>query len=285
MSNGGLAAGRAVRVGWACLLVFVVGGTLGIAAIGRDQASHAVGPVQGTPWKSSVENGQFELALGATKATFASNETLDVVASLTYLGPDERAVIGSDAWGPVEFLTNGTGAHVLPSSRGGCTEIDIDRGVSLNENLLDLEGQPHPFRVAHGMHEIDAFAAFRAGGCHGPASNLRTTIVVAVRDGPDDIPLFTNVDAGGGVCLLMRNGAQLVQSSTGLGVIDFRGNMRDVVWPNGYSARRTADGAVLLGREGQVIAHEGYRLVFDAIDHGGPLRPCADVEVELPTTP
>jgi hypothetical protein len=172
-----------------------------------------------------------------------------------------------------------------PTARSVCTELDLERGRSVSDDLLDLYDLPQPFRVAHGLYEIGAFASFRTGGCKGPAAYLRTTIVTAVADGPDDIPLFTDTDPSGGVCLLMRNGGQLVRSDTGLGVIDFRGNVRDVVWPNGYSARRTADGAVLLGREGEVIAHEGYHLDFDAIDNGGPLWPCGDVQVETPAAP
>jgi hypothetical protein len=293
VTSGELAAGRAVRLGWVSLLVFVVGGTLAIAALGHRQSSPEAQPAQVpqtaephvAQWKSSVQDGAFDLALAAAKETFSSDETLDVVASLTYLGPEPRTVIGDDVWGPIEFFMKAPGAVLLPTSPGGCTELDIDRGVTLKEDLLALEDQPHPFRVAHGLHEIGAFAAFRVGGCHGPTPSLRTTIVVAVSDGPDDIPLFTDVASEQTVCMLMRNGGQLVRSDTGLGIIDFHGNVREVVWPNGYSARRTADGAVLVGRQGQVIAREGYRLDFDAIDNGGPLWPCGDVQVEPAPTP
>ena len=264
-------------------------GTFGPIAGASSVIAATETPLPGQPGTqrstSDVQEGDFELALAAAKDTFSSDETLGVVASLTYVGHDPGTVIGSGPWGPIEFFMKAPGITLHPTSRSVCTELNLDRGRTLSDDLLDLYDVPQPFRMPHGLYEIAAFAAFRDGGCRGPKEDLRTTIVVAVSDGPDDIPLLTDVDSGGRACMLMRNGGQLVQSDTGLGVVDVRGNVREVIWPNGYSARRTADGAVLIGRQGQVIAREGYRLVFDAIDNGGPLWPCGDVEVEAPTTP
>jgi hypothetical protein len=246
-------------------------------------------PKEGTErWKSSMTEGEFELVLEAAKEAFSGDETLDVTATLTYLGPDDAVVIGHGQWDPIDFSMKAPGVTLTRRGRFGCTELDLQRGVPITEQLLDLNGIPHPFRIAHGLHEVIAFAGFRLGGCNQAAEiSLEAEIVLAVADGPDDIPLVTDVASEQTVCLLVRFGGQLVVSETGLGIVDPQGDVRQVVWPNGYSAHRVADGAVLVGRDARVIAHTGEQVLFDAIDRddGLPIWPCGDVEVDSSLQP
>ncbi len=231
-------------------------------------------------WTSTIADGDFQFSLESRKSIFSTDESLDVLASLTYRGSRESVSIGATVWGPIEFFMKAPGATLLPYGPGGCSELDLARGVPLTEPLMDLQGVAHPFRVAHGLHDVGAFASFRMGGCSGGEQSLRTSIVVAVVDGPDDIPIFTDVAGEVTACLLMRGGGRLTRSATGLGVVDSDGHLRDVVWPKGYSARSTAAGAVLVGRDGRSIAREGEVVLFDAItpEHG-PIWPCGEVQI------
>lgn len=264
------------------LLVVVVGGGIvlaGLAHLGPfvPDGSGAIGSAE--RWKSTVTGADFEFKVESRKATFSTEEPLDVVASVTYRGPGDAVMIGHTLWGPIEFFMKAPGATLLPHGPGGCDELDLTRGVPITESLLDLNGAARPFRVAHGLHEVGAFAGFQLGGCNGGQQSLRTTIVVAVADGPDDIPIFTDVASEQRVCLLLRNGGRLTTSANGLAVMGFEGQVREVVWPPGYSARRTPDGAVLVGRDGLVIAREGDQVSFDAYTpEKGPIWPCGGVE-------
>ena len=236
-------------------------------------------------WRSTVRHSDFELRLEASKATFSSDEVLDVTASLVYFGPEGQISIGHAAFGPIEFTMSGSGVDLIPDGPRNCAEIDLSRGVALPMRLLALTEVQRPFGVEHGLYEIAARADFRIGGCAYQQASMAASIVVAVSDGPDDIPLFTD-HSGTRACLLLRNGGRLVPSETGLGVVQFGGRAREVVWPPGYSARQAAEGAELLGSNGQVVAREGDELIFDAYDHAeGPLYPCGDVEVETNQAP
>jgi hypothetical protein len=243
-------------------------------------ASTQASPIGLERWKSTVPQGDFELRLEAASGTVGSDETLNVVGSLVYRGPEERIVIGQSAWGPIGFTMAGSGANLLPSGPPGCAEIDLGRNEALPVELRNLSEPQGPFSVDHGLYEIGALASFRIGGCAGPQASIASSIVVAVVDGRDDIPLFTD-HSGAGACLLVRNGGRLATSDTGLGVVQSGGQLREVVWPSGYSARRSPEGALLIGRDGQIVAREGDQIVFDAWNSPeGPLFPCADIEAE-----
>jgi hypothetical protein len=168
-----------------------------------------------------------------------------------------------------------------PRGRSSCSDLEMTRGVPVTEALLDLGKGGIPFAVAHGLREVTVTAQFSRGSCSAPPDEMETSIVVAVTDGPDDIPLFTDLASEQTVCLLMRNGGQLAASETGLGVVDTQGDLRQVIWPIGYTARRMEDGgAVLVGGDRQVVAHTGDHVIFDALtpDDGLPLRPCGEVQ-------
>ena len=227
---------------------------------------------------SRVTQGDFELNVKASKPTFGVDEPLDVVASLVYLGPEEHIVIHHTSWGPIGFGVWAPGITLTPRVRLGCTDLDLTRGVPITVALVNLNGGA-PFSVAHGLHEVTATVEFGRGSCGEPVDVMATSIVVAVVDGADDIPLLTDEASQTGACVLMRNGGRLAASDSGLGVVTFDGKLRDVVWPIEYSARRTADGAVLLDPTGQVIASEGDDVAFDALTiEGHPLRPCGEVQ-------
>ncbi|HUS61259.1 MAG TPA: hypothetical protein VMY34_03615, partial [Acidimicrobiales bacterium] len=228
--------------------------------------------------KSSISEGDFELSLAAAKGTFSSDEPLDVIASLTYLGPDEHIVIHHLTWGPLEFGMWAPGVTLNPRGRWTCSDLEMTRGVPITEALGDLGNGGTQFAVPHGLREITASAQFSRGSCDAPPDAMETSIIVAVADGPDDIPLMTDEASQVTVCLLVRNGGRLTPTTTGLGVVSFDGKLRDVVWPIGYSARRTVNGAVLFDRDGQAVAHEGEDVAFDALTPDqGPVWPCGEV--------
>lgn len=82
---------------------------------------------------------------------------------------------------------------------------------------------------------------------------------------------------------MRRIGGFLAADATfGLGVRDREGNFTGVVWPFGYSARRDANGTVLVDRLGRTLAREGD-LVAMAGSVGIDLvqYPCFEPELEI----
>lgn len=235
----------------------------------------------GERWTSSVVEGDFELVLEAAKGTFSTDEPLAVAASLVYRGPDGQVVIHYMTWGPLGFDMWAPGVTLSPRGRWDCSDLEMERGVPFTEALLDLGNGGTRFAVPHGLYEITVIAQFMRGSCSAPADTMETSIVVAVADGPDDIPLFTDLASEQTACLLMRNGGRLALSETGLGVVDSQEQLRQVIWPAGYTARRMPKGgAALVDRDGLVVAYADDQVLFDALTpaDGRPLRPCGEVQ-------
>lgn len=87
----------------------------------------------------------------------------------------------------------------------------------------------------------------------------------------------------GEACPMRRIGGFLAADATyGLGVRDRAGEFAGVVWPFGYSARREANGIVLLDRSGVIVAREGDLVAMagtvtaDLVQH-----PCFEPELEV----
>jgi hypothetical protein len=271
-----VATRQSVRLAWLTPLVVLVIGALVIGLTNVDPFAPGGSPGAG-PITATVRSGDFELTLTAAKASFSTNEPLDVVASLVYRGPEQGVTISGQVSGPIGFEMWAPGVVLTSHLFRTCVELDMTRGVPLTQALVDLGNRGSRFSVPHGLHEITATAEWRLGTCAAASQTLSRSITVPVADGADDIPLRTDVAGEVTACLLMRNGGRLATSDTGLGVVSVDGKLHDVVWPKGYSARRTATGAVLIGRDSQVIAHEGDDVRFDAASDRDPLWPCGDV--------
>ena len=87
------------------------------------------------------------------------------------------------------------------------------------------------------------------------------------------------------ICEQARVGGYLAADARwGVGVRwEINGEVHGVVWPYGYSARREADGVVLLNRAGAVVAREGDRVVAGgSAGDDGVSHPCTDVHAEPP---
>ena len=255
-----------------------------IAPSAQSPASPMETAATGDRWQSETREGDYELSIAAAKPTFSSDEPLEVTASLTYWGAEERISIFGSWWGPITFLMQrAPGITLYPVGPSVCNEIELVRGVPYFQSLVHLSGDPHPFAVPHGLHEIGAFAAFSTGRCDAGTAELRSSIVVAVSEGDDDIPIWTDPTPED-VCLLMFGGGRLTaDADSGLGVVDATGTFRVVIWPADYSARREPDGAVLLAPDGKIVARVGDRVLFDAIMHvEGPVHPCGPVSTAAP---
>ena len=135
-------------------------------------------------------------------------------ASLYYLGPADSITIGYGAFGPSEFSIPGLlGPPMRPQV---CDEIVLERDVPLTEKLSEIGGDPVGFHLPHGLHRITAMASFGAGGCPASPAGIETNIVVAVKDGPDDIPIWTDPHEPA-VCPANRAGGLLaIHPDTGL---------------------------------------------------------------------
>ena len=270
-TRGGRRAAAVVFFLFAAALVTML---VGVVAGGLD------GERSEQPWAATATAGDFVLHLESARATYTSGEPLDVVATLTYRGPDNTVSV---AYVAADLITFEMAAHRTSVGHGRplCEQLVLDRDVPVKRRLVDVGAGGTPFGVRHGIHTIAATAAFGTAGC-GTGGSLEASIVIAVADDADDVPIRTYEDTPFRACLLLINGGELASSDSGLGVV--RGSeLREVVWPAGYSARRSDDGIVLLGRDGKVIAHEGERVVFDATTpKDGPLVPCGGVTKDVP---
>jgi hypothetical protein len=265
-----------VRMAWvtplvALVVVVVAANLAGLGPFGQNAVD--------ARWRSSVTEGDLELSLEAAQGAFLSSQPADVDAALTYRGPDDSLIVGIGTQGPIEFTIEGLLPPLaVPST---CTEIELVRDVPVTKELAAVNGDPAQFRLPHGLRRINASADLRVGGCGSPAEAIETSIVVAVADDASDIPIWTQVDEGG-ACTANRNGGRLVADpEDGLGIANANGDVRGAIWPFGFSARREANGAVLLAADGRVVAHEGDTLVFSGGLGNGLIAPCGDIAVEL----
>jgi hypothetical protein len=227
---------------------------------------------------SSVQAGDFDLSLVAAKPTFSTDEPVAVQATLTYRGPQDHVTVYADWWGPITFgLTGASGVNLTPRGPGECPSFELTRGVPYVQRLVDFKAEPRSFELPHGLYEITAAARFAVGSCNG-TQRLDTKIDIAVSAGADDVPIW-NQHSEPGACLLLFGGGRLTaDAASGMGVVDGNGTFHVVIWPAGYSARRSAEGSVLLRPDGEAIAHVGDQVSFDAsMATARPVVPCGPV--------
>jgi hypothetical protein len=225
-------------------------------------------------WASSVINGSFELKLVAAKPTFRSDEAIDVVASVLYQGPEDSIAVGFGTLGPVVLTIPGILA--IPDHPSMCIDAEMDRGAPVSERLGE-SGADGRFFVSHGLRRITATADVRIGGCNGGHEILETSIVIAVIDDDQDLPIWTDPRPAV-ACVLNRLTARVaLHPEDGFGFIDHAGVVHGVQWPPGWSARRVEGGPLLFGEEGKIVAQEGDVLVYSgsgAAAADGLIHPC-----------
>jgi hypothetical protein len=79
-------------------------------------------------------------------------------------------------------------------------------------------------------------------------------------------------------------GTLVRNAQSGVGLRDDQGLVRQVVWPNGYSARDLGGRLALIGQDGKVIAHEGDHVSIGGgeIDGQGTWLACGGTQVVAP---
>jgi len=78
-----------------------------------------------------------------------------------------------------------------------------------------------------------------------------------------------------------RQGTLVCEERSGVALHDVQGLVRQVIWPNGYSARDDGGRIVVLDATGAVVAHEGDRVAIGGgeIDAQGTWMGCGGTTV------
>ena len=260
-----------------------LGVVVAVIAIGTIVAAQAIGPAGPTPsinpgraqrWTSTVTEGLFALRLEGAKPTFRTDEPIDIVATVLYQGPEDNVALGFDGLGPIALTI--AGILLPPAVPPTCTDVEIGRDAPISTRLSTF-GEDDRFLLPHGLRRISATANLRIGGCGGGQKSLETSIVVAVVDDDEDLPIWTDPQPAR-ACPLNRLSARVaLHPDDGFGFIDTAGNVHGVEWPPGFSARQIPGGPLLFGPDGEVIAQEGDVLVFSgtgAVAGDGLIHPC-----------
>ena len=226
-------------------------------------------------WTSTVVDGLFALRLEGAKPTFRADEPIDVVASVFYRGPDDRVALGFDGLGPIAFTI--PGILLPPAVPPTCTDVEIGRDAPISSQLATF-GEDDRFLLPHGLRRISATANVRIGGCGGGWESLEASIVVAVIDDDEDLPIWTNPRPAMACQANRVIGRVGLHADDGFGFVDGSGTVHGVVWPKGYSARLAPGGPILFGPDGEVVAQDGDAIAFSgtsAVAADGLIHPCS----------
>lgn len=140
-------------------------------------------------------------------------------------------------------------------------------------------GAPREPRQLHASIEIDVVAASDSAA-PTPSADQSTP-----PDSTATIKLWT-ASAPDAVCAQARMSGRLaLDPHSGLGVADDTGDVQQVRWPFGYTARRELGVAVLVDPTGQIVGHEGRSIVLGgAALEGGAFYACTGIRelVALP---
>ena len=270
---------RAVALG-AAVAVIAFGAIIGAQSIGSAgvtpsvDAGPSMSPGRAQRWTSTVTDGLFTLRLEGATSTFRSDEPMDIVATLLYQGPEDGVALGFAGLGPIAFTI--PGILLPPAVPPTCTDVEIGRDAPVSTRLSTF-GEDDRFLLPHGLRRISATANLRIGGCGGGQKSLETSIVVAVIDDDEDLPIWTDPQRAR-ACPLNRLSARVaLHPDDGFGFIDTAGKVHGVEWPPGFSARHIPGGPLLFGPDGEVIAQEGDVLVFSgtgAVAADRLIHPC-----------
>jgi hypothetical protein len=127
-----------------------------------------------------------------------------------------------------------------------------------------------------------AFAALFAACAVGPSPTeapVSPVGAVALRT-QEPQPGATEV-----ACMAALISGTLVRDpQSGVGLRDDHGVARQVIWPNGYSARDEAGRFALIDESGRIVAHEGDRVSIGGgeIDDKGTWLACGGTQVVAP---
>jgi hypothetical protein len=255
------------------------------------------GGANSTENMGSTTDGMFRLSIRAPKGHYASQEPVQTVATLEYVGADPSVEVYSTPGMPGFGVEQLDGIHRAgPGYRSSCVSYSFVRGQPVSypfvksgglfpqmpdadfmERYLNIvDGTPDPvLHLPAGTWRIFAEAEFAEGGCGGTAHKLEVGITIVVA-GPDpssaapvvQLATWPEPPPASGLCpAALMGGVTLrgdpASQSRPVWVESRGGLQRLVVWPYGFSARFSPD-LELLNAQGDVVAREG-----DVLDLGG----------------
>jgi hypothetical protein len=230
------------------------------------------------PLQASKVSGNFELAVFAPTSTFAADEDIDITVRLSYLGADAWTWIGYGAPGLLTYSIVGIRGDD-PLLTMECHQRQLHRDIPEVAKLADLQGGPRPLRLSSGRYQINVIALLDQGGCARDPLRIQTTVEIAVTEGPNDIPLWTDPSRADH-CELRANTGTLVRDPDGSLTVDLGSGIRRTIWPRGYAGTLVDGVAELFGADGSVVAREGDVIRFGGgFGDIGPIRPCGEIEV------
>jgi hypothetical protein len=250
-----------------------------------------------------VEDGSFAVRIKAPESVYSADAPIEISTMFAYLGPESD--FDSYHFGPsiafsIEQLdaTNPQVAATILDAL--CVSTKMPRGVyhdapinhvarvtgdGVDVNWKDGHLEGPILRLPAGDWRITATFAPTHGACSNPlgARALQASIdIKVVPRGEAEIVLRTALRPTNLCPAAMGGGRLSPNASTGIGVTSLSGGEASpVTWPYGFAARRESDGVVLLGADGEVVAHEGDVVAWMGymLDHG---YACSGIRVVEP---
>jgi hypothetical protein len=218
-----------------------------------------------------VNDGTLGLSLRGAASVYIEGEPIDVTATLRYLGADPA----TDYSGGITFSgTQIDGSHhfqwpivvAMCVRAGSITDFPLE--AALVESLPKVRSLPAGnWRIT--AHFSGSVPSCLAGGTpQGVGAASIDIKVVPSAEFAQPIPLLTTAEPSGATstqefCRLARAAGDLaLHPASGLGLGQSDGSVSPIRWPFGFSAELLADGAILYGGAGEIIAREGNTMGF-----------------------
>lgn len=263
------------------------GTTGGATATPRPSAGPTRGPENaGLESVAMSDNGRYWIEMRSDRRIYRESDPIDVHGTFKYLGDGP---IDVQAFHPLVF-------SVAEPVHG----IDLDGAVTLEcgrDQLLPGQQIEAPFHKSGGISTLDpAFELKKAyledpvfklppgswhiqvsgwlveGECGMPVERFSTSIEITVlADVAERMDLLTvsDPDTFAQCRDRLTTGRLAREAGTGLGIEIEPGTVQKILWPYGYSAWDTPEGAILVNEAGRTIASEGQRMVIDGLDEPG----------------
>lgn len=236
--------------------------------------------------QSMSDSGAYWIEIASDHRIYRESEPISITGTFRYLGD---TAVGVQGLRPLVF-------SVVEPVHG----INMDGAVTLecnHDRLLPGQEIHAPFHKAGGVSTLDpeyeAKLAYlqdpvfrlppgswhiRVSGwvsvteCGMPQERFSTEIEITVlADAAKRMDLLTESDPLAVAQCRDRwtTGGLARAEGTGLGIEVEPGSVQRILWPYGFSAWDTPDGAILVNEAGQTVAQEGQRVMIDGLDEPG----------------
>jgi hypothetical protein len=159
------------------------------------------GPVieGGAPVNGEDADQEFRLTISADQGRYRAGQLMDVSATLTYVGPNARIVVGGSGTGLVGFALERKeqpAFRIEPAGTSDCRPYQMQRGVAVAHPFMKTGGfadedplagffrayfASPELRLPAGTWTISAVANFLGSAdCDGPEHALNASVTVAV---------------------------------------------------------------------------------------------------------